>query len=45
VAYWREGGKTRNVHLGSAGMMDAEAAQAEGEGDEGGGAWNREHSC
>ena len=26
MASWREGGKTRNVHLGSARKMDAEAA-------------------
>jgi hypothetical protein len=26
MASWREGGKTRNVHLGSARRMDAEAA-------------------
>jgi len=26
MASWREGGKTRNVHLGSASKMDAEAA-------------------
>jgi hypothetical protein len=26
MATWREGGKTRNVHLGSCGKMDAEAA-------------------
>ncbi len=27
MASWREGGKTRNVHLGSARKMDAEAAR------------------
>ena len=27
MASWREGGKTRNVHLGSAKKMDAEAAR------------------
>ena len=27
MACWREGGRTRNVHLGSAGKMDAEAAR------------------
>lgn len=27
MASWREGDKTRNVHLGSCRMMDAEAAQ------------------
>jgi hypothetical protein len=27
MASWREGGKTRNVHLGSARKMDAEAAK------------------
>jgi len=27
MACWREGDKTRNVHLGSAGKMDAEAAR------------------
>jgi hypothetical protein len=26
MANWREGGKVRNVHLGSCGKMDAEAA-------------------
>jgi hypothetical protein len=26
MATWREGGKTRNVHLGSSRKMDAEAA-------------------
>ena len=27
MASWREGGKTRNVHLGSARKMDAEEAR------------------
>ena len=27
MATWREGGKTRNVHIGSCGKMDAEAAR------------------
>jgi hypothetical protein len=27
MASWREGGKTRNVHLGSARKIDAEAAR------------------
>jgi hypothetical protein len=27
MACWREGDRTRNVHLGSAGKMDAEAAR------------------
>jgi hypothetical protein len=27
MASWREGGKTRNVHLGSSRKMDAEAAR------------------
>ena len=27
MPFWREGGKTRNVHLGSARKMDAEAAR------------------
>jgi hypothetical protein len=27
MAYWREGDKTRNVHLGSTKKMDAEAAR------------------
>jgi hypothetical protein len=27
MASWREGGKTRNVHLGSAKKMDVEAAR------------------
>ena len=27
IASWREGGKVRNVHLGSCGKMDEEAAR------------------
>jgi len=27
MATWREGGRTRNVHLGSSRKMDAEAAR------------------
>jgi hypothetical protein len=32
MASWREGGKTRNVHLGSARKMDAEAARRKARG-------------
>ena len=38
MASWREGGKTRNVHLGSTRKMDAEAARQKARADEGGGA-------
>ena len=31
MATWREGGKTRNVHLGSYAKMDAEGSPAEGQ--------------
>ena len=38
MASWREDGKTRNVHLGSARKMDGAGSPPEGQGDEGGGA-------
>jgi len=37
MATWREGGKTRNVYLGSSRKMDAQAALKKARGKEGGG--------
>jgi hypothetical protein len=37
MATWREGGKTRNVHLGSSRKMDAQAALRESQEHEGAG--------
>jgi hypothetical protein len=34
MTFWREGNRMRNVYLGSASKMDAEAAYAEGHGNE-----------
>ena len=38
MASWREGDKTRNIHLGSTRKMGAEEARQKTRGDEGGGA-------
>ena len=40
MASWREGGKTRNVHLGSSQEDGCRGSPPEGQGDEGGGAGN-----
>jgi len=39
MATWREGGQTRNVHLGSCRKISEEAAMQKARGNEGGGLW------